>query len=615
MFGELIEACRRLEKAEPPPSPELPDDVPQLIPDGITAKSYSKLSVSTAAAQDSIAVLWAAYATVSKLGADAGDGKIDCDADALNDIADRIADIVLPVCTGASADEDTTDYGVLQRKGELGLRILTRLVDLPGPSHPLSLRSPTLLCIAAFTDAADAWTTDASCTLASALLLPLTSPEHRYCQAGQLANFIADTVLTGFLRPLFSRSRPAGITSTGRRDAYADRDGEGRYDDTHLGRETADVKPWKYARRYAVAVFSWAVRHADATLLQTKWPLFTPPLLTLLDEPASSPSATTTSSSLSFTEVLKPRALGLLRTFWARCPPDLMADDGGKGTGLAPVFEAAVFPTLLSLPALTPEPESLRLLGAAYPALLEMAGVAADLDYDPARAAPARGEAAGDRRAQEGGAKTRRIRPAQRALLGRVVRDGVMVGWHHAPEHARLAALFCETLRCVVDGLGVYAVKHLKARTRKLSLFSLLVHLTFFQLCISLVMYSLPIPNDIIPMISTILSDPFGPQHPPSLLTAARLLRAVLRACWPRVPRYCNDIVKALALCWLNLEDQQDPIASRSDIEIELAAAANMLQAVMKAVARDDMDARVTPLIETEPRLGKLFARDVGNPT
>lgn len=92
-----------------------------------------------------------------------------------------------------------------------------------------------------------------------------------------------------------------------------------------------------------------------------------------------------------------------------------------RDTGLATVFEDAVFPAVLHLPSLTPEDESVEILGAAYPALIEMAG----LSY--------RGPESPELKEEQ-----QQVTEAQRKLLDKVIREGIMVGYHHAKEHVRL---------------------------------------------------------------------------------------------------------------------------------------------------------------------------------
>ncbi|OTA97447.1 hypothetical protein M434DRAFT_275359 [Hypoxylon sp. CO27-5] len=537
MFEELLKACKRLEKCQTSSSWEVPEDILQKVPDRTTVQDLNSFLSRDVDGLESITVLWVAYATITKIGSDTQyDGSSDEDElhAALIEIADHISSIILPVCPGASLDDDTTDYEVLQRKGELGLRTIKQLTKTP-LTPPFRLRHSTLLRLTAFTDEADPWATAES----SALARNLIEAQLQVPGESQARSFIVEEILTGFLRPLFSKSRPAAITASGRKAEYVE---PSRYES--IDRETPETKPWKYTHRYAITVFAWAVQHADAPLLQSHWPLFTPVLLTLLDEPQHTG--------------LKVRALGIFRTFWARCPAGLM-----QNTGLAEVFEQAVFPAVLYLPSLTPEDESLQILSAAYPALIEMAG----LSYRDAGA---------EQELEGGGPQQKQITDAQRQLLDKIIREGIMVGYHHAKEHVRLVGLLCEILVRIINGMGILAVKHLK---------------------------------DFIPMITEIMTDPFGTKYPPTLISATKLLQAILRTCWPRIPYYCNEIIKILMLCWLNIEDEEsfsDDSSITNDLKAGLTKTADMLTAVMKA-AKVDLKERVEPLIEKEPQLSKLF--------
>lgn len=145
------------------------------------------------------------------------------------------------------------------------------------------------------------------------------------------------------------------------------------------------------------------------------------------------------------------RALGLFRTFWARCPTDLM-----RQTGLAQVFEDAIFPAVLYLPDLTPVDESVAILGAGYPALMAIAGIGIGADLESG--------AATDELQQNSGNPFDTFTQEQQKLLARIIREGILVGYHHASEHVRLVALLCEQLRYIINGMGILTVKHLKVR-------------------------------------------------------------------------------------------------------------------------------------------------------
>lgn len=167
--------------------------------------------------------------------------------------------------------------------------------------------------------------------------------------------------------------------------------------------------------------------------------------MTLLDEPQ--PAS------------LKLRSLSIFRDFWRLCPEGLLSR-----TGLADVFEQAVFPAVLSLPSLTPEAESLALLGAAYPALFDMVG----FEGSDSTLFGSVNEDVGSEDTNEQAVSdkhelhTKGFTEAQRKLLDKIVREGVMVGYHHAKEHIQLVDFFCQTLRRLVDGMGILSVKYLK---------------------------------------------------------------------------------------------------------------------------------------------------------
>ncbi|KAJ8123995.1 hypothetical protein ONZ43_g187 [Nemania bipapillata] len=605
IFEQLLEAARKLDDAN------LLPDIPELlsqgqlaaergpfaaksscvvlttpvtaVPDGLSIDHIRSLAadINTQDGPDTTAVLSAVYAALrsSKLGTKP-------DRVALEDVALQIGQVMEPICSGATFDEDSTDYASLSRNGLLGLHILASLSTL-APRGDLVLPTKTLLSVIAFTYSSDPWTTSSSSELAQSLLsghianisptqavepAPFVAPRllrgsgaerhpgENTPSTGQ-GRFIAEDVLTGFLRPLFAKARPTTVTVSGRPAAfpeppprYAQGDGFGGRED-----DITALKPWKYARRYAVTVFQWAMENSDTDLLQQQWHLYTPILLTLLDEPQ--PAS------------LKLRSISIFRNFWRLCPEGLLSR-----TGLADVFEQAVFPTVLSLPSLTPEADSLTLLSAAYPALFDMVGFEeSDPSLSENEVGYIRSEGTNDMAVNDKHKlQTRGFTEAQRKLLDKIVREGVMVGYHHAKDHIRLVDFFCQTLRRLVDGMGILSVKYLK---------------------------------DIISMISEILVNPFGTKYPPALLSAIFLLQSVLQTCWPRVPHYCNEIIKITMVAWLNIEDDDDFSSSKStktELKQQLIKAVDMLSAVTEA-AKLDMSDRVRPLLAKEPQLRPLF--------
>ncbi|KAI0539963.1 hypothetical protein GGR58DRAFT_462652 [Xylaria digitata] len=581
MFGQLLEAAHKLESASL--LPDAPELLLSAVPAQFTLDDIRGLATETQDRSDTTAVLSAVYIALksNKLGIQLNEGDDDTRNIVLEDIALQIGQMMVPVCSGATFDEDSTDYTSLSHNGLLGVHILKLLLTLTsGTSLVLPTRS--LLSVIAFTNRDDPWTSSTCADLARSLLSdyfqrisppqamkPVTSlnprsvrdsrvgrePSEKKPPKTERARFITENVLTGFLRPLFAKSRPTTVTASGRPAAFPEPASRYSQGDGFGGADDASVtKPWKYRQRYAVTVFEWAVENADSDLLQECWPLYTPVLLTLLDEPQP--------------VSLKLRALSIFRNFWRLCPEGLLSR-----TGLADVFEQAVFPTVLSLPSLTPEDESCDLLAAAYPALFDIAGLDPEVgENEVAKAGSTSDYKVSDKQHLH----STGFSEAQRKLLDKLVREGIMVGYHHAKQYIRLVDFFCRTLRRLVTSIGILTVKYLK---------------------------------DIVPMISEILVDPFGTKYPPVLLSATCLLQAVLQTCWPRIPHYCNEVIKITMLCWLNIQEEDSfppNQPTKAELKQQLIRTVEILSAIM-AAAKLDMSDRVCPLIAKDPQLRTLF--------
>lgn len=120
----------------------------------------------------------------------------------------------------------------------------------------------------------------------------------------------------------------------------------------------------------------------------------------------------------------------ILTLFLSKCPLKTL-----KSTGIDAVLRDTAFPSLLFLPTLTPEEESVPLLRAAYKSLLTLAL----LDEDQQ-------------------SKWRRD------LLDKLVRDGILTGYAHAPEHIRVVETLMQETTQIVEAHGIYTVKHLSVR-------------------------------------------------------------------------------------------------------------------------------------------------------
>ena len=150
-------------------------------------------------------------------------------------------------------------------------------------------------------------------------------------------------------------------------------------------------------------------------LVEENWPFIIPPLLTVVDDDSTN---------------YKAKGCELMTILLQVTPASTLSR-----TGLGELFEDAVLPYLAYLPTLTPEEESLQLLGAAYPALTSLTRTR----FPGHSGVDARGK-----------------------HLDRIVRQGILKGYYHAGEHAKVTELLVGQISVLVDEMGIWAVKHLK---------------------------------------------------------------------------------------------------------------------------------------------------------
>ncbi|KAJ9155112.1 hypothetical protein NKR23_g2546 [Pleurostoma richardsiae] len=511
-FESLLRAADRLQAPLPTATADLQAELSSHVPTQFTLRD-----LTTGLAQPSF--LGQRKHLLALLACFRSKGRIQPrpdDEDSIAELCDFAARSIAPVSreTDSQDSGEEVDYdAVAKRSRDIGLYSL-EILQLASSEWSANLSEQALLTIIAFSRRADGpWSTPGSAEIAKELLDEQLSRLNVH-------DFITEAVLKGYLRPLFSRSRPATVTASGRKAEFADEV------DPHRGlsQETKEVKPWKYLDLRTIPVFDWAVFTADETLISKQWPLFVPVILTLLDDSATR---------------IRSRGLVILEVFLGKFPDRVLRD-----TGLGSVFEDAVFPTLLYLPSLTPESESVQLLEPAYAALLTLAG-----------------------KLQDGAAKNK--------LLDKVLRDGIFAGYFHAREHVRIVEVLLRQTSLFVETMGIHAVKHLK---------------------------------DLMPIYSATMTDPFATSHMPSLLSAVRALQTTISTCWPRIARtpWQEEIIRILVLCWLNIQDAKVQ-GSDDIIKAELTKTANMLSAVATQAGQEDFQEKVAPLVAKEPLLSQLF--------
>ncbi|KEY66581.1 hypothetical protein S7711_01875 [Stachybotrys chartarum IBT 7711] len=387
-------------------------------------------------------------------------------------------------------------------------------------SEQRTLDNSALLSIIPYTDPADPWTTPVASHLAQSLLGTHLTQE-------MLSDFVTDTVLQGYLRPLFAKASSSKVTASGRPAQFPD--------NAASRNQMSEAAPWKKAERggyQAVASFHWAVKTSSEALISSQWPLFTPPLFTVAEDADTS---------------YRRRGLETLSIFI-----DKFSNQKLQTTGIGNIIQEVVFPTLMFLPSITPESESTSLLRPAYRALLTLAKSEPD-----------------------------RNNPTRQQLLHKLLREGVFAGFHHASEFPLVVQTLMEHAADIIGQLGLAAVKHLQ-------------HLW--------------------DIFSAILTDPFVFTRPQVVIVSIAALKATLESCWPRMldPAHAERVTSIVAICWLNLHDQ-DSVSSLSgdekeQITYQLKELCEGLHAIWEA-NHTDMNRKVTDTLQQHPQLVGLFPK------
>lgn len=104
----------------------------------------------------------------------------------------------------------------------------------------------------------DPWTTEEAADKAK----EIANGEIAYFAGAEAALWVTKNVLNEYLRPLFEKSKPAGVTSSGRPAAYSNSEEAER----GLSDESRKTKPWKYEDLRSISVLSWTIQWANVSL-------------------------------------------------------------------------------------------------------------------------------------------------------------------------------------------------------------------------------------------------------------------------------------------------------------------------------------------------------------
>lgn len=199
---------------------------------------------------------------------------------------------------------------------------------------------------------------------------------------------------------------------------------------------------------------------------------------------------------------------------------------------LAPKFEDSLNGCLTSLPTLTPERESLRLLSSAYPALLSVIRTNCPLSYEEPKI-----------KLGSTGAvpvyKSDNNTKSRRTSLRRVLTNGIIPSYRHisSPSPAentlisshpypRLSTFLLTQITPVLREMGTHSVKYIQ---------------------------------ELISLLSDALTNPFGTSYLPLLAAAVEATRSLVLNSWPRISEWRGEILNAIGVCWVNIcEDEKE---------------------------------------------------------
>ncbi|KAH8696710.1 ATP :tRNA-specific tRNA nucleotidyltransferase [Talaromyces proteolyticus] len=307
---------------------------------------------------------------------------------------------------------------------------------------------------------------------------------------------VLEQICVSKIRPIFAKTKTPAITAAGRKNLHPTP--QPRFDGNIFNPE---AKPWKHVNVYVTTVLEWLLSEytpSDASRLESDFHFYIPPILSLLDD-----------ESLPF----KFRGCNLLFSFLKPIQPS--NSDLLQRTNLSSVFDDALTPNLLSLPKITPEEESLQLLKATYEALL----LTIQTRYH-----------------------TRQNKAAYTSRITKLLRDNIISSFHHISSYTptsmeepstlvsfpypRLSTFILKELRIITQELGIHTSKYLQ---------------------------------EIVPMIYSTLTNPFGTAHPPLLEAGVAAAQAVIFNSHPRIWRYRGELLSAFCECWLHVyQDEKE---------------------------------------------------------
>ncbi|KAF9694374.1 hypothetical protein EKO04_007381 [Ascochyta lentis] len=282
--------------------------------------------------------------------------------------------------------------------------------------------------------------------------------------------------------------------------------------------------PWKDPHNeYVLGVLGWSILALDRKAIEQNWHLLVPPILKMMDDAEAKDKARGCQLLQQLLSALmnKPRPNDVLTKPTSSFSPQASATFLAR-TGYHEVFASTLWPLFTYIPSLTPEPESVTIFQSLYDPLRSLAQLSPSAD-------------------------------TQRHFLDKLIREGILAPLSHLPtpcSYPHLACAMLDQLPETMTLLGIETVKHLPS---------------------------------LIPLLVSILQDPFVLAHGDLCRAALAALQSLLLNTWPRVPAHRAGIVLGLCVLRQRCEEEggEAAVVVATQITHELKRTAGLLDVIL----------------------------------
>lgn len=193
---------------------------------------------------------------------------------------------------------------------------------------------------------------------------------------------------------------------------------------------------------------------------------------------------------------------------------------------LAPKLEENLNHCLLSIPTITPEDVSLRLLASAYPALFTLIRT----NYPLSSELRKKERSSMDTSPVD---KFREDSDNRQASINRILTGGIIRSYSHISSpspgedtsissypYPRLSTFLLSQITPALRELGTTSIRYI---------------------------------HDLMPLLSDTLTNPFGTSYLPLIVAAVEATRTLILNAWPRITGWRGEIINAIGVCWVNI--------------------------------------------------------------